>query len=138
MTVTVEKLTEEPIIVATFANPMNYYVDVPEMFSKILELRETITGSPKYYIIIDMSAIKANFNEIVFSLGEARKASARRIPTMPASLHLVGAGDIFKMVADALGQGQYGGYKAPLYTSVDRALQVVHEELGVNPTAPTE
>ncbi|MBN2548649.1 MAG: hypothetical protein JXB15_05810 [Anaerolineales bacterium] len=129
MTVLVEKLPDEPIIVADLIEPMDYYKDIPEMFARIVELRDTIVGCSKYYAIIDMSGIKADFSEIVFSLSEARKASKRRLVEFPVSVHLVGTGDLFEMVANAAAQVQYGGYKAPLYKTRQEALDAIHTDL---------
>ena len=129
MTIVVEKLPDEPIITAIFSEPMNYVAEVPAMFARILEIRDTIQGSPKYYVIISMTGIKAGFTDIVFSLNEARKTGQRRNPAMPVSLHLVGQGDLFEMVASALGQRQYGGYAAPLHMSLDEAFAAVRAEI---------
>lgn len=130
MTITVEKRPDEPIIVATMINPMRFYQEVPGMFAQILRLRDTIQGHSKYYAIIDLTGIKADFSEILFSLGEARKASQKRRPDMPIGLHLVGSGDLFEMVANALSQIQYGGYAAPLHKSVEVALKAIYADMG--------
>ena len=129
MTIIVEKLPGEPIIVATMSEPMEYYDEIPKMFERILELRDTIQGVPKYYTIISMTGIKAGFTEIVFSLGEARKTSQKRRADLPIGLHLVGTGDLFEMVANALSQRQYGGYAAPLYTTLSDALAAIRSDI---------
>jgi hypothetical protein len=130
MPIVVERLPGEPIIVATFAEPMNYNVEVPAMFARILELRDTIEGSPKYYVVIDISAVKPGFSDIMMSLGEVRKASAKRRAELPISPHLAGTGDFFSMLSKAMNQAQYGGYTAPLHTSAAEALSVIRAEIG--------
>lgn len=125
MTITIEKHPDEPIITATMAEPMRFFKEIPEMFARILELRDTIQGFPRYYVIVDMTGIKAGFTEIVFSLGEARKASQKRHPEFPVKLHLVGSGELFEMVANALSQIQYGGYSAPLHTNMEEARNAI-------------
>jgi hypothetical protein len=129
MTITVEKYPNDPIIVATMKEPMDFYQQIPDMFARILELRDNLQGYKKYYVIINMTGIKADFSEIVFSLGEARKTSQKRRPDMAISLHLVGAGDLFEMVANALSQIQYGGYTAPLHASSEEALKAIRSEM---------
>ena len=129
MTITVEKYPDEPIIVATMTAPMSFYQEMPGMFAQILRLRDTIRGCSKYYAIIDMTGIKANFPEILFSLGEARKASQKRRPDLPIGLHLVGSGELFEMVANALSQIQYGGYNAPLHKTIEAALKAVRADM---------
>ena len=134
MTIIVEKLPDEPIIVATMSEPMDFYNEMPQMFARILELRDTIQGSPKYYCIIVMTGIQVDFGEIVFSLNEVRKTSAKRRPDLPISLHLVGAGDLFEMVANALSQRQYGGYAAPLHFTAEEALAAVRAQISASDT----
>jgi len=130
MTIIVEKYSDEPIIVATMTEPMDFYQEMPAMFAHILELRDTIQNQPKYYTIIIMTGIKAGFSEIVFSLGEARKTSQKRRLELPIELHLVGAGEIFEMAANALAQIQYGGYAAPLHSNVEEALVAIRADMG--------
>jgi hypothetical protein len=125
MTIVVDKYQDEPIIFATMTEPMNFYQEIPNMFARILELRDSIQGFPNYYTIVDMTGIKADFSEIVFSLGEARKASQKRRPEFPNEVHLVGSGDLFEMVAKALSQFQYGGYTAPLHSNTEEALETI-------------
>ena len=64
----------------------------------------------------------------MLSLAEARKASQKRRPEFPNKVHLVGSGEIFEMVANALAQIQYGGYSAPLFSSVEDALRAIEED----------
>jgi hypothetical protein len=129
MTITVERLPNEPIIVATFAEPMRYDAEVPAMFARILELRETIINSPKYYVLIDITAVKPGFNEVMFSLSEVRKASQKRRPDLPISLHLAGEGDLFSLLAKSMSQMQYGSYIAPLHPSADEALKSIRAQI---------
>ncbi len=129
MTIVVEKYSAEPIIVAALTEPMDFYKEMPPMFERILELRDTIQGCPKYYTIINMTGIKVNFSEMVFSLGEVRKASQKRRPDLPIGLHLVGSGELFEMAAKAMAQLQYGGYAAPLHASLEEALKAIRAEL---------
>lgn len=129
MTVLVEKRSDGPIVFVAMSEPMDFYKEIPEMFARIFELRDSIQGYSKYYTVIDMTEIKAGFAEIVFSLGEARKASKKRLPDFPVELHLVGSGDLFEMVANALAQIQYGGYAAPLYANVESALDAIHSDM---------
>jgi hypothetical protein len=129
MTIIVEKYPDEPIIVATMTPPMSFYQEMPSMFAQILRLRDTIQGHSKYYAVIDMTGIRASFPEILFSLGEARKASQKRRPDLPIGLHLVGSGELFEMVANALSQIQYGGYSAPLHKSIEDALKAVRADM---------
>lgn len=132
MTIHIEKYPDEPIIFVSMVEPMDYYQEVPDMFTRILELRDTIEGYSRYYVIMDMTGIKPNFSEIVFSLSHARKASQKRRSEFPMVLNLVGAGELFELVANALAQAQYGEYTAPLQTSVEKALAAVRADIEKN------
>jgi len=79
-----------------------------------------------------MTSIKAGFSDIVFSLGEARKASQKRRPELPTEVHLVGSGELFEMVSKALAQIQYGGYSAPLHANTEEALGAIRADQGKN------
>lgn len=131
MPITVELLPNEPIIVATMREPIDYNDEVPPMFTQMLELRDTeLAGKfKKYYVVIDMIGIKPSFSEIVFSLNEARKTGQKRLPDLPMSLNLVGAGDLFEMVANALRQTQYGEYKAPLQPTLEKTLEAIRADM---------
>jgi hypothetical protein len=129
MTIVVEQFPDDPIIFVNMTEPMDYYKEIPEMFSHILELRETIQDRPKYYLVIDMTGIKADFSEIIFALGEARKTSQKRRPDLPVDMHLVGSGELFELVANALAQLQYGGYSAPLHKTAEEAMNLIQADL---------
>lgn len=77
-----------------------------------------------------MTGIKASFSKIVFTLGEARKASQKRHPEFPNKLHFVGSGEIFEITVNALAQIQYGGYSAPLHANTEEVLSAIYADLG--------
>jgi hypothetical protein len=129
MPIVVERLPHEPIILATFSEPVDYNAEVPAMFAQILELRDTIVGSPKYYVLIDISRVKPNFSEVTFALGEVRKASMKRRADLPISLHLAGEGGLFNLLAKSMSQMQYGSYVAPLHPNVPEALGIIRSQI---------
>lgn len=132
MPINVEKQPDTPVIIATMNEPMDFYKEIPEMFARILELRDSIQDHPMYYTIVDLTDIKADFSEIVFALSEARKASQKRRPGFPNSVHLVGSGRLFEMAANALAQAQYGEYSAPLHSTMEEALAAVQADISKN------
>lgn len=132
MPITVDKLSDEPIIVSTFTEPINYDTDLSEMFSKILEFRDKIENSPKYYAVMDISRIKPGFSDIVLSLGEVRKVSKKRRADIPINLHLVGDGDFFSILAKAMTQTQYGNYTARFHSSLSKALDIIRAEISAD------
>lgn len=129
MTITVNRLPDGPIIVATYREPMDWHKEVPEMFEQIFTLRDTFEGCPKYYVIIDVSAVKVGFSEMVTALGEVRSASKRRRADMPIQLSMVGSGTLIQFASKALGQQQYGEYHTPLHASLDEALHAIRADI---------
>jgi hypothetical protein len=132
MTIHVSRLPDEAIIVATFEPPLNLHEEIPWMFQKFLELRDTIENSRIYYVVIDTATsrgAKYNFGEVVFILGEARTASRQKRPDMEARLMLVGGGVLIDMAAKAMAQLQYGSYAMRMYATVEDALSTARAEL---------
>jgi microcompartment protein CcmK/EutM len=130
MTITVEQLPGEPILIATFIEPMDYHQDAPWMFQRFVEMRDTdLEGYSRYYTIIDTNGVKAGFSDIVFTLGESRAARQHRREDRPVSLALVGSGGLMELASKAMGQSQYGGYSMRLFTSLDAALEATRAEL---------
>jgi hypothetical protein len=134
MTITVERLPGEPIIVATFVEPLNIQDDVPRMFQRFIELRNTeLEDYSRSFTIIDANDAKLGFSDIVFVLGESRAAREHRREDRPVSLSLVGSGWLIELAAKAMGQSQYGGRGMRMYTSVDAALEAIRAELAEVP-----
>jgi hypothetical protein len=129
MTVAVTRLPDGPIIIASYQEPMDWHKDVPGMFEQIFALRDTFEGCPKYYVVIDVSAVKVGFSEMVSALGEVRAASKRRRADMPLQLSMVGSGALVDFASKALGQQQYGEYRTPLHTSLDKALEIIRADM---------
>jgi hypothetical protein len=129
MSITIEKLPDEPIVTVVFKDPVNFYAEVAPAFARIVEIRDNLVGVSKYYMIVDLTGIKPSFGDIVHTLGEARKAGEHRRADLPANMHLVGRGELFEMVANALGQRQYGGYSAPLHRTYEEALSAIRADI---------
>ena len=101
MTITVERLPGEPIIVATFTEPMNIQDEAPRMFQRFIELRDTeLESYPRSFTIIDANESKLGFSDIVFVLGESRAAREQRREDRPVSLSLVGSGWLIELARD--------------------------------------
>jgi hypothetical protein len=129
MTISVETLLDGPVILASYQEPMDWHKEIPEMFEQVLALRNTFEGCPKYYLIIDVSAVKVGFGEVVFTLGEVRAASKKRRADMPISLSFVGTGSLVEFTSKAMQQYQYGEYRVPLYTTLDKALDAIRADV---------
>lgn len=130
MTMTIEKLPDGPIIRATFHEPMDWHQDATDMLDRLIELRDaTIEGCPKYYAIIDLSAVKVGISDIVIALAALRRIHIKRRPDMPASVLLVGTGNFMQLVTQAVGQQQYGEYQVKMYMTMATALDDIRADI---------
>ena len=136
MTISIERLPEEPIIVATLAEPMNHQEEGPRMFQRLAEIRNTeMVDYSHYYIVIDTNGVKTGFSDIVIMLSEMRNARQRHEGGQPVKVILVGSGQMIELATSAMGQAQYGGYGGRLFTSLGEALDSVRAELAEMPAS---
>lgn len=129
MTVTVNKLPDEPVILISCQEPVDWSKEFHAALEELVRLRDSLEGCPKYYAIIDVTAVTMGFSDVVLALGEAHEASKKHRQDMPVSLSLVGSGGLMELASKAMGQQQYGKYHMPLYTSLDKALEIVRADI---------
>jgi hypothetical protein len=129
MAITVNRLENGPIVVASCQEPVDWRQDSPGMLEQIVELRDSIKGYPRYYVVIDLSEVKIGFTDIVMALAALRKAEEKRRQDMPASVFVVGSGQLTQIASQAIGQQQYGEYRVQVHTSLDKALDSIHAEM---------
>lgn len=123
MPIDVVRLPDEPIVLVTFAEPLEFRDEIAPMLKRIVELRDTITEPlSRYCIVFDISRYNMTFSDVVFGLGELRSVRDLRRPDMPAHLMVVGAGAVIEMAAKAFAQAQYGAYQSRLFVSLEDAL----------------
>ena len=126
MSVTVEQLPGEPIVIATFGHPFDAYQDVRDMFKAFLPMRSSIQASLVFIIDISVTTDDPHaFGHLVVGMGEA--AAQIRVTKADQSLSrpqliFVGTGEMVTLAADAIGQDQYGGSKARVCARLDEAV----------------
>ena len=134
MPINVECLPDEPIIIASFVEPIDYREESPWMFQRFVEIRDTdLEGYSRYYTIIDTNGVKVGFSDMVFIMGESRIARQQRREDRPVTLVLVGSGGLMELASKAAGQRQYGSYSMRLFTSLEDALESIRAELDEMP-----
>ncbi|MBN1427667.1 MAG: hypothetical protein JXB07_04725 [Anaerolineae bacterium] len=129
MAVIINKLSDGPILVATCEEPVDWHQDANKLLDEIVELRDKIEGSYRYYVVIDLSAAKPGFGDTVIALGALRRANEKRRKDMPATVFVVGSGPLIQIVSQAIGQQQYGEYRVQMHTSLDKALDTIRSEI---------
>jgi hypothetical protein len=129
MTITVNKQSDGPIVVASCREPVNWQQESVKMLEQIVELRDSIDGYPRYYVVIDLSEIKIGFADIVMALAALRRANEKRRRDMPASVLIIGSGQLAQIASQAVNQQQYGEYRVQMHTSLDKALDTIRAEI---------
>lgn len=122
MAVTVKRLPDEPIIIAT----LDGLVDAEtsrEVFRETARLYADI--HEHIYRITDCTLIDADFPNTLGMLIEATKGTPGSTTDPNVTVVLVGGHQLTKFYADAMAQPQFGGVKVALFSSLDEALAYV-------------
>ncbi len=123
MTVSIEKLSGEPIVLVTISNPFITDQDVPAL---VQELTRVLDGSQEHlFDITDASGLKTSFGEIVKALAEMTRVG-HGILHHPKVIGyaIVADSGLVQIGARALGQIQYGSISATVVKTVDEGLVV--------------
>ncbi len=128
MTISVEKLSGEPIVLVKTSNPLDASQDVPYLFQ---ELGRVFDESPEQlFDITDASGLKMSFGEMVSALAELTRGehSPLRHPKVMGYAIVADSG-LIQIGAKALGQVQYGGISATVVKTLDEAFVVAREAI---------
>src|SRR5262249_46479405 len=126
MSVTVERVPNEPIIVATLEGFVSLDT-LKELYLRSVELTGDITGH--WYRITDVSALNSSFMEVLKMVREASQGLPASSGDPNLTVVLVGANDMARLFADVLRKPQYGGLEIPIFKCMEDALYFVHIDL---------
>ncbi len=131
MPFTIEKPTEEPIVILTITLPFDINTQIHETFAAVADLIED--EEAPVYVISDFREFPIDFATMTAGLASSTKAikgspSDPRIRALP-----VATDEMSKFAVDAMKQDQYGNRDFSLFTSVEKALAFARENLGVKP-----
>ena len=127
MPVRYEKLTNEPILIVTYTEPMLPAEDLTEVSQYTASLLDKMGGP--LFRIDDLSQVSATFNRLVEGLSAAIKrepGSALDPRVRPA---LVGSGPLARLIANGVKQPRYGGVDAPRFNTMEEALAHARAEV---------
>lgn len=129
MPVTVEKVQDDPIIIATTLSPFAPSADMPAMFGEITRHRMSINGPSA--LIIDCSNTMDSFNVMMTAMAEASQAikKSRESVGQAPILIFVGTGLLAEIAAKSMGQSQYGGVSGELRPTREEAIAIAREKL---------
>jgi hypothetical protein len=119
MPVTVERLDDQPIILATFTGEIDVEM-VKTMFQRSAEIQTEI-GTPVYRIT-DVRAIETSLMNLLSIVREA----SQDVPGSPLDPHItgmfVGTNKWVRLFQSALDEEEYGSISIPAFVSMEDAL----------------
>jgi hypothetical protein len=126
MTVKVERLPGEPIIMITWSRPTDVQKESPQKFADVNAL---IGSDEKVYVIEDMTDLKIDFSTLVSGMASQRV----KVPGSPADPRtktmLVGSGIIWELASKGAKKLPDGGFDIPLFPSLEAALVHAREKI---------
>jgi hypothetical protein len=125
MPVNIEKLPDEPIIVATIVGHFDVKM-AREVFQKSADLAEQLPGH--YYRVTDARQMDIGFGEMMRVIEEASRGNPGSTSDRHVTVVLVGTGDMLKLFADMMKTRQYGSTPTPIFKSMDEALAYIRED----------
>jgi hypothetical protein len=126
MAVTVERLPDEPIILAHVSGHMSMD-DAKTIFARSAELMQAMSGH--IFRITDVREMDTDFGEVLEMLREASQGGPGSTSDPNLSVVMVGGHALTKFFADAMSQKQFGGVAVPVFTEMDDALTYVRYKL---------
>lgn len=121
MSVDINILQEEPVILFTIQAPIDGENDARVTSEKAIEFAEEL-GQPVYRIV-DFSQVDVTFTDIVMGMSAGAGVPADLVQT-----YMVGSHALVKLAAESSAQEQYGGIQVYLYASVDEALDDIRAQ----------
>ncbi|MBC7813997.1 MAG: hypothetical protein H7175_22780 [Burkholderiales bacterium] len=136
MSIIVEKLPDEPIIVVTYAGELNLEI-VSAAFRQSAEIMDRLDGT--VYRISDIRQGTSEFSDtmdIIHRIRHSRNVSGSTLdPRLKAVF--VGSHVLAEMYADILKQSEYGGKEIPFFNEMDDALAYIRSDM-IGSVAPSE
>ena len=125
MTVTIERVPGEPIIMCTINEPFSLRNDLPCLGNQVDGLMNAI---PDYHVyrIYDFRGLKFSLYDVVSSMLEeaANNPANARIVNI-----LVGKGTMIELASRAYQNELYGAHEPPVFGSMEQALKFARNQI---------
>ena len=123
---TVNRVNNEPIISIRMLAPLNPIEDLSNLYRETDAITADIQGT--IYRIVDWSEAQLTFDLVNDLLDIQRKNTATTAPrsSRAKSFYIV-ASKWDRFNVESLRQPQYGGIEAPMFSTLDEALDAVHD-----------
>lgn len=126
MPISVEKLSEEPIIIVKISGPVDLARDVPALSNKARSVLDA-TNEPIWNITL-MEDLHLSFGEVVMALGMSTRGELNFLRHPKVREYMIIADDgVVQLASRALSQAQYGGLRVTMCGSLEEALRKVRE-----------
>src|SRR5512138_1213802 len=111
MTISVEKLSDEPILLVKITNPLDVNQDVAYLMQELERICDA--SSEQLFDVTDTTGLKVSFSDLVSGMAMLTKGK-RNILLHPRIIGYAVAADsgLIQLGAKALGQVQYGNISA--------------------------
>ena len=126
MPVTVERLPNEPIIMARLWGEIDISC-ISEMYERSVPIIEEVGGTT--WRVTDALDVETTFSDVVQILGKIASDTPGATTDPRVKSVLVGTNQWVTFVADSLQQRQYGTLNIPRYETVDEALAFVRSQI---------
>ena len=123
MSVKVEKLPEEPVIVLTYEGHLDVET-VTSAFAQSRALAESMSGV--VYRISDVRLGQGDFRDVIQVMGQVRAGVPGSSADPKIKGVLVGTHQMARLYADMMRQSQFGGVQIPFFKTVEEALDYIH------------
>lgn len=121
MAVKFEKLPSEPILLATFTDPLDATADTRILNETVAQTLSEMDGA--LYLIADLSDASIGFSDIVIGLGAASRGDMAFFRAERLKMVTVGVGELVTRVAQFAQQKQYGNFGSVVLPTVEDALK---------------
>lgn len=124
MPFTVERLLDQPIVIASASDPFDLLEDLPEMMEEAAAAAYEISENP--YIIYDFSLVDdIDFSELAGGFMNMVEGNPGSPSDAESRVLIVGVNEDWDIVEESFRQDNYGKVDIPTFVSVSEALQYI-------------
>ncbi len=125
MTVTLEKLPDEPIVMATLSGE----VTIAEMETMYAQCAEIIKEVGRIYRITRLENTTTGFMDILKILQAAGKGSPGSSSDPKVGVIFLGSGSLIQLITNTMRQPQFAGVQLPIFQSMEDTLTYIRYDM---------
>ncbi|NDJ55368.1 MAG: hypothetical protein GYB68_20035 [Chloroflexi bacterium] len=131
----IEQIGDAPIIVCSFKAPVDIIRDPFDAHADVVAIVEAQGFTPPIYVIAELSEVKPNFSDLVIGMANSisHVRDGRSVWDPDFTNILVGTAPLLKLLANSMGQKQYGHIPVHVFETLEEAIAFASEDLRVHP-----